>query len=577
MRPRVALLTSLVDFSPGYSLNGVILDHARMLKRAGWDYDILVLKNFNQRDLQAVRAEGVSVRDVLPQTVLVDYATSEPPRSTSEKEIGFEDQVKIHLNGAGDGSIGYLEALADYDVVASHDLMFLGWHLPQNAAIRSCIERWPEKNWLSWIHSGPSQRPDGTCFPSTLRYEAAPHSTYVFLNETQRHDCALMLGATHDQISVVYNSRDLRDLHSFSTEAEAMIDAYDLTNHEIMQVYPFSTPRWEAKGVQKLAAMFGEWKKMGVRGKLVLVNAHANSPCDKESVDAIERVCAEQSLDLDKDVVLTSRYAEARLREAKKVKNNDAAVRKWREWTHCVPHQVVRELTMLANTFVFPSDSECCSLIQAEAAASGKFMILNAEFSPMREFAVDGTLAFDFRSNAPHENPEFYECAAREAWSKMMTDTTFLNMTRARTTVYNRDWIWRRQFEPILWRKFSGKTGRKPRRREEEPVVVLNPTEPKASWERESHETDRAPPEGFFEPDTITLAEIAPEALADLPPSKPLRKNRSAPLRAIDFTDPWPEMPCPAFGECSEERRDWCYEECGHCPMVDEVQTTEAK
>ena len=50
MKPKVALLTSMTDFSLAYSLNGVVLDQARMLKRAGWSYDLLVLKNFNRRD-----------------------------------------------------------------------------------------------------------------------------------------------------------------------------------------------------------------------------------------------------------------------------------------------------------------------------------------------------------------------------------------------------------------------------------------------------------------------------------------------------------------------------------------------
>lgn len=537
-RPRVALLTSLVDLSPAYSLNNVLLDHCRMLQRAGWDYDLLAIRNFNRRDLEAAQAEGISVKNVLPQTTLVDYRTDEHPRQTTESEVGFEDQADIHANGK-DGCPGYLDVLEPYDTVCTHDLMFLSWHLPQNAALRRAIDKWPEKNWLHWIHSGPSEAPDGTCYPSTLRYQAAPDSVYVFLNETQRHGCALMLGCSHKDIAVVYNSRDLRDLFSFSADACEMVDAYDLLNHEIMQVYPFSAPRWEAKGVHCLLKIFGSWKAMGIRVKLVLVNAHANQPVDEQYVQAIEAACGMAGLEPKRDVLITSRWAERHQKEAEAAGDKEAT-RKWRDWRHCVPHQVVRELSLLANTFVFTSESECCSLIQAEAAATGKFMVLNSEFPAMAEFATEGTLQLPFTSNDPVQNAEFYEAVAREAWSKLQTETAIMNATKARTTVYNRDWIWRRQLEPLLWRKFSQ---RKPRPSDGGSRIDLEAAAVRVRPGRERL-WPRAEP---------TAAPAAPE-----------------PERALDYDDPWPGMKCSIFGACSTERRAACYKEAGHCFLKDE-------
>jgi len=567
-----------------------------MLARAGWQYDLLTIKNFNSRDLAAAQAEGLSVKPILPQTVLVDYGTHEEPRPTTDKELGFEDQVALHLNG-DEHTTGYLKAVEPYDVIATHDLMFLSWHLPQNAAIRKCIDAYPEKNWIHWIHSGPSARPDGTCYPSTLRYQAAPESTYVFLNETQRHDCALMLECNHDQIAVVYNSRDGRDLYGFSEETCALIDAYDLLNHEVFQVYPFSTPRWSAKGVHKLAAVFGQWKALGARVKLVLVNAHANSECDKAYVEEIERQCRAFNLDVGKDVVLTSRWAEEREADAKKAKDKDAE-RKWREWRHCVPHRVVRELTMLANVFVFPSESECCSLIQAEAAQSGKFMILNSEFEAMGEFAVDGTLSFPFTGNEPAANPEFYACVAREAWSKLQTETAILNATKARTTVYNRDWIWRRQLEPLLWRKYSSRLARGSRRptQASPPVTVevppggarRHPAGGEAVIRLETRPTPRLIlPAGVAE--SRKAEEAAPADLHGLTLEGVLKgrqeaaegktvsiEDLKAELIQSNWDDPQPGQECPIYGECSTDQRTKCYEIGDHCLMKDE-QKVEVK
>ena len=182
MKPRVAILTSLVDFSPAYSLTGIILDQARALKKHGFEYTLFCLKSFHSKDRELPGVADLNIEYVLPQTCLIDYGPTEAPRQTKDNQTGFEAQVTIHLKGKGEAK-GYESVLEDYDTIITHDLMFLGWHLPQNKAIRACIDKWPDKNWLHWIHSGPSQRPGNTVYPTTLRYSAAPNSTYVFLNE----------------------------------------------------------------------------------------------------------------------------------------------------------------------------------------------------------------------------------------------------------------------------------------------------------------------------------------------------------------------------------------------------------
>ncbi len=103
----------------------------------------------------------------------------------------------------------------------------------------------------------------------------------------------------------------------------------------------------------------------------------------------------------------------------------------------------------MSNLFVFPSDSECCSLIQAEAAISGKVMVLNKSFLPMLEFGSDNVLCYDFNNN-PNSNPVYYECLARELWGELQRDSTFMTSTKARTMKYNRDWVFKNQLEPLL-------------------------------------------------------------------------------------------------------------------------------
>lgn len=532
MKPRVAILTDLTDFSSAYSLTGIILDQARMLHDNGYQYDLLALKNFNKEDLERVQREGIQLKPCLAQTRLHPYKPNEGPRPTKKDEVGFEDQVKLHLEGdPAHDAIGYKEALKPYHTIITHDLMFLEWFLPQNKAIRECIDLYPDKNWLHWVHSGPSAKPGNCVYPTTLRYSSAPKSTYVFLNDGQRLECALMFETTRDHVAVVHNTKDVRDVYGFSPETKKLISTYDLFNHDIMQVYPFSTPRWESKGVKILLKIFSKWKQAGIRAKLVLVNAHCNSKQDKPHLAAMAKYCESLGLVLDGDVVFTSRFAE----KCERSTPDSERQYKWAQWKISVPQNVVRELNLMSNIFVFPSRTECCSLIQAEAAISGKFFVLNREFRPMLEFASPKVLHYEFNSNNPdNKNADiYYECVAREIWAEMQTESTVLNSTLARNRIYNRDWIFKNQFEPLLWKGFT--------------------------------EADKLEGE--------ELKEVQKKfSMPTLPPRKvEVQTSPQADENEVDYNDPMPGVECPIYGKCSEGQRKKCYEVAGHCPVLDEL------
>jgi hypothetical protein len=440
LKPRIAIVTSLVDFSPAYSLTGIILDQARMFKKHGYEYTLFCLRNFHGDDKGIPEREGLNVEYSLPQTTLIDYQPTQTPRQTSDKEMGFEDQAEAHLNGR-DEAKGYLHVLENYDTIITHDLMFLGWHLPQNKALRACIDKWPEKNWLHWIHSGPSQKSSNAVYPTTLRYSAAPHSTYVFLNETQKLDCALMLGTTRDNIAVVYNPKDPREVFGFCDDTIEMIERYGLFTHDLLQVYPFSTTRWTDKGIKHLMRLVAEWKKQGILARVVFVNAHCNSKGDKKYTDGMEAYAQKMGLELDKDIIFTYRFADQTNR---------------RQWRYSVPFRVIRELGMISNLFVFPSASECCSLIQAEASIGNKFMVLNRDFAPMMEFCTNNVLNFEFSKNNPDDlSAEYYMCVAREIWAEFKTESAMVNGTKARCQTYNKDHIFKTQLEPLVWKKYK--------------------------------------------------------------------------------------------------------------------------
>lgn len=562
-KPRVAILTSLVDYSPAYSLVGIILDQCRMLKRAGYDYDLLCLKNFNRLDWGAPEIDKeLSVKYILPQTRLHDYQPREKAKDAYEDEngnlvLGFEQQATAHFEGDPErGWIGYREALAEYDVVIDHDLMFLSWHLPQNAALRRCIKLWPQKTWIHWVHSGPSCQPsNGACYPSTLRYSAAPNSTYVYLNHSQKHEYALMIGALDRDVAVVYNPKDVRDVQGFDELTCNIIDKYDLFDHQALQVYPFSTPRWRDKGVRQLMRIFGAMKKQGVRARLVLVNAHCNSPKDRRDVSAMHAYAKVCKLERGQDVIFTSDYAD---------KVEDKGLR------YTVPFRSVRELVEISNLFVFPSASECCSLIQAEASTAGKFMVLNRDFGPMLEFCSDDVLHFKFTINDPDKNPVYYTDVAREIWANMRAEASVMNRTQAITRTYNRDWIFRNQLEPLLYRGVSESVSGK-QTTEEVVAVDAKPVCHGDHVDKHRYAEYTAENNPVIDVEE-RMVEIEMEIVDDEPGdglkilTPDLKKDREP-----CFESPWDGMDCPIFDACSAEQRAECYEQAGKCLVLDEI------
>ncbi len=460
-KPRIGILTSLGDFSPAYSLTGIIMDQARSFRENGYDYDVLTLKRFSRHD-QVYASDKLNVRYVLTSAPISKMALHERP--TKE----FQDLVKIFYDGDSNG-MGYKEALEPYDIVITHDLMFLDTYLSLNQVIRDCIEHYPEKRWLHWIHSSPSHRPQEDeenpeegkmCYPSTLRFSNAPNSLYVILNKAIRQDLARMLNTDNSSIRTVYNPRDIRDVLEFHRDSRAFIERYNLFEHFILQIYPFSTPRWVAKGVQKLLKIFGVWKELDIPARLVLVNAHCNQDKGIKELEKIKGYAVDVcGLEIGKDVIFTYDYAVEREKEYEEnyppEPSEGFGTSLWKAWKYSVPHKVVKDLVSMSNVFIFPSVSECCSLIQAEASVLGKFMVLNRDFFPMLEFCVDGVLSYEFTKYSPETHSSYYECVAREIISNFMNETSVLNATQARNETCNRDWIFKNQLEPLLYEGFD--------------------------------------------------------------------------------------------------------------------------
>jgi hypothetical protein len=315
---KVAILTTFADFKRSYSLCGVVLEQCGMLMANGVDFDLFV------------NEEGpwLNKESIDSQEWLKDHIRKEVPTGKLEEDV-INEEVR-------EKTVAWLDSIVDdYDVILTHDWMFVSWFVTYNAAVREVAER---TSWVHWVHSAPGGR------------------------QSDRLAYAESLGTDMSDVMVCYNPLDAG---AFFGAPQNFVRKHRLWDHDLMQVYPISTPRADAKQLDAVIAIFGEWKRLGYRVKLVVVNAHSTADKEKELVRQYrEMALLDHNLGAS-DLIFTSEE---------------------KGWEYEVTYDDVQGLLRMSNIFVFPSKSEACSRILQEASMAGCLVVGNESFPPMNEF-----------------------------------------------------------------------------------------------------------------------------------------------------------------------------------------------
>jgi len=414
---RVVVITTFASFSPDYSLIHVVADQLRMLVMNGYEPALVVQEGFTD---DAQIPEGVRLLKAMPFMHLHDYQVHEEPRPD------FAANVAAVV-------AGLRPILSEFDIAMTHDLVFLGWYLPHNEAIRQLSGEFPRLRWLHWIHSAPSTRPEGLTYPHTLRYTMPPNSRLVYLNNHDTLRLAEAYGTSMESIRVVYNTRDVRPFFALHPVVERIMERHPLLDAEVMAVFPFSTPRHAGKNVQKLIYLMAKIKERGRRVLLVLVNSHCNNEKERATVRQIQAFAARKGL-APGEICFTSTLGS--------------------EWEYSVPHEAIRQLFQLSNLFINPSLSESCSLILLEAALCKNLLVLNRDVPAMREFGGERALYPQFGSvqtKVTYQNEEAYWTDWARIILGALGQERALDSFRLTLRRHNLDWVFRHQLEPLLY------------------------------------------------------------------------------------------------------------------------------
>lgn len=424
---KVAILTMFTGLSSTYSLVNVVADQIEMLLRANISVKVLVSALCPDGERTGVfadeRIEWVKISNTFGGENIVwhDYTNT-----SGGVHASFFEEAKLFAEE-------YVRYLGDADVCILHDILYQGWHLVHNIAIRMAQERLPHTRFLAFTHSLPFNRPNDLEYPFSARFTDMPRTRFVYPTRSGIPALARQYDVPEGKCAVVYNALPL--LSSMSADVQHVAENIDLMGAEILAVYPARLTT--GKQFEKVAALTGAIKATTEKSSKVVF-------CDFPSADIPSGVYK---------TMIRMEGKKYGLSETDMLFTSDIG------YKDGFPRKGVFELFTLSNLFICPSYSESFGLTVLEAGSRGNFLVLNEAVPALKELGE--TLgAYFMRWNArnfgydthekylPSEKAYYEEHGSRIA--DLMREDRSL---RAKTMIRNRyqpQWIFKNQLLPLL-------------------------------------------------------------------------------------------------------------------------------
>ncbi|MCX7745935.1 MAG: glycosyltransferase [Clostridia bacterium] len=424
---KVAILTMFGDLDTTYSLVNVVAEQLRMLLDAGIPTKLLVCEGCKQNSRFGVykdeRIEWVEVTNSMngKQIQWFDY-----DMPTGKVHLSFFEEEEVIAEDLAN-------KLSDVDVCIMHDILYQGWHLIHNAAIRKAQKKLPNTRFISFSHSAPVNRPANPDWPFSARFTPMPHTTYISLTYAGISALAKQYDVAEGRCRVIYNSLDL--LANMSEDVKAISQKVDLFSSDILIVYAGRLT--QGKKFDKVAAFAGAMKKKTERNiKVIFCDFPSGDVDSKTYKTAVKLIGLKFGLD-EKGIAFTSDLG----------------------YPNGFPRKGVLDLFTLSNLYVSPSYSEAFPLTVLEAAGRGNFLVLNQAVPALEEIGKQmnayfmrwdaRNYGFDTKESYHPSEQAYYEDHADIIFRMMRENPVIHSKTLVRQR-YSPQWIWKNQFEPLL-------------------------------------------------------------------------------------------------------------------------------
>ncbi|MEG0944758.1 MAG: glycosyltransferase [Angelakisella sp.] len=424
---KVAILTMFGGLSTTYSLVNVVADHISMLLAANISVKILVSEDCPDTERYGVyadeRLEWVKITNRLNGKQIHWHDYSSPngevhPSFFQEAEIIAED---------------FADKLMDVDVCMMHDILYQGWHLVHNIAIRKAQQKLAHVKFIAFTHSLPVNPPPQSIYPFSARFEPMPNTLFAYPTLSGIPALAKQYHIPEGKCRAVYNTLPL--LESACETVRQIHGKMSLLSPDILIVFPGRLTT--GKRFEKVAALAGAIQSITEQRTSVVF-------CDFPSMDTPRdlykaRIKAEGKMHgvLDGHILFTSDVG----------------------YPNGISREAVLQLFGLSNLFICPSFSESFGLTVLEAASRGNFLVLNEAVPALEELGKRlhayfmrwdaRNFGFDSHENYSPSEKVYYEEHARKIVDLMREDRVVYAKTKTRQD-YSPDWIWENQLAPLL-------------------------------------------------------------------------------------------------------------------------------
>lgn len=171
---KVAILTMFCGLSETYSLVNVVADQIKMLLAANVPVKVLVCETCPDHERKGIfsnpKIEWIKITNTLHEKNITWHDYSSPTGQVHD--TFFEEAEKI--------SRDYVKYLKDVDVCIMHDILYQGWHLIHNIAIRQAQKELPHLRFIEFTHSLPVSRPQKMDYPFSARFSDMPKTRFVY-------------------------------------------------------------------------------------------------------------------------------------------------------------------------------------------------------------------------------------------------------------------------------------------------------------------------------------------------------------------------------------------------------------
>ena len=252
-----------------------------------------------------------------------------------------------------------VRCLDGVDFCLMHDILYQGWHLVHNIAVRKVQEQLPGVRFVEFTHSLPLPRPEKMVYPLSARFTGMPNTRFACPTQCGLPALARQYDIPESACAVVNNTLPLLEWADPAVRTVAC--SMDLSEKEILIVCPGRlTP---AKRFEKAAMLAGAIRTVSGKSAGLIF-------CDFPSADIPAPVY--------KSMIRTE-GKKAGLAEGDLLFTSDLG------FSDGFPRQAVLELFGLSNLFLCPSFSESFGLTVLEAASRGNFLVLNEAVPALEE------------------------------------------------------------------------------------------------------------------------------------------------------------------------------------------------